>query len=316
MQALRRAKVRPMNGSASPLFLLSILLCLIAGASLDTSNICLVRAARDSGTGRHAMILGILVSTSCASVVFYLNAKFTVAVGMPAWAYPDWITVAGAVIYAIGAVVNGACAVGTIGRIARGDLGHLATVVGALAIAALVPYPKFDRASVAVAPIGMSVWLATVLGFTGCMLLLGRRQLRNAGLGAFLALGVASAIVANWRGNWTWFGVVQRLQTGLPIQYDVIACLLALFAGAAAVAWWKDRFRYIPPSPRTMLREGVGGALLLVGAILIPGANDALSVYGVPSGSPNAVAGFALMFVVMIGLLALKRWYGAARTVT
>ena len=298
-----------MNDPASPLFLISILLCLIAGASLDTSNICLVRAARDVGVGKHAMILGIVVAMSCASVVFYLNAKFAIAAGMPAWVYPDWITVAGAVIYAIGAVINGACAVGTIGRIARGDLGHLATFAGALAIAALVPYPKFNRGGAVMAPIGMAVWLGIVLGITGLLLLLGRRHLRGAGLGAFLALGITSAVVANWRGNWSWLGVLQRVQSGLPVEYDIVACLLALFAGATLAALLRDRFRYIPPNPRVMLREGTGGALMLIGAVLIPGANDALSVYGVPSGSPNAVTGFVLMFVVMVGLLALKRRY-------
>jgi hypothetical protein len=296
-----------MNDPASSLFLISILLCLIVGASLDTSNICLVRAARDVGVGKPAMALGILVVTSCASIVFYLNAKFAIAAGMPAWAYPDWITVAGAVIYGIGSVVNGACAVGTIGRIARGDLGHLATFAGALAIAAVVPYPRLERASVTMAPIGMSVWLGLVLGVVALMLLLGRRHLRNAGLGAFLALGLTSAVVANWRGNWTWLGVLQRLQAGLPVQYDIMGCLLALFAGATAVALFRRRFRYIRPDPLTMLREGIGGALMLIGAVLIPGANDALSVYGVPSGSPNAVAGFVIMFVVMVGLLQLRR---------
>jgi hypothetical protein len=298
-----------MNGPASPLFLISILLCLVAGASLDTSNICLVRAARDVGVGKPGMILGILVTTACAAVVFYLNAKFALAAGMPAWAYPDWITVAGAVIYAVGSVINGACAVGTIGRIARGDIGHLATFAGALAIASVIPYPKFDRASAAMAPIGMAAWLTIVLAFAGLMLLLGRRHLRNAGLGAFLALGIASAVVANWRGNWTWLGVVQQLQAGLPVEDDIVACLLALFAGATAIALFRGRFHYIPPNPRIMLREGIGGALMLIGAVLIPGANDALSVYGVPSGSPNAVTGFVLMFAVMVALLGLKRRY-------
>jgi hypothetical protein len=302
-----------MSASASSFFLLSILLCLIAGVSLDTSNICLVRAARNVEVGKPAMALGILVTTSCASVVFYVNAKFAFAAGMPACAYPDWITVAGAVIYAIGSVINGACAVGTIGRIARGDLGHLATFAGALAIAALVPYPKLARTVAATEPISIALWLYIVLAVAGLMLLVGRRHLRHAEMGAFLALGISSAIVANWRGNWTWLGVLQRLQTGLPVKYDVLACLLSLFLGATGIALFRGRFRYISPNPRTMLREGIGGALMLIGAVLVPGASDALTVYGVPSGSPNAVAGFVLMFVGMVALLGLKRRYLSRR---
>jgi len=302
-----------MSSPASSFFLLSILLCLIAGMSLDTSNICLVRAARNVEVGKPAMGLGILVTTSCASVVFYLNAKFAFAAGMPVWAYPDWITVAGAVIYAIGSVINGACAVGTIGRIARGDLGHLATFAGALAIATLMPYPKLDRTVAATEQISMAFWLYIVLAGAGLMLLVGRRHLRHTEIGAFLALGITSAIVSNWRGNWTWMGVLQRLQTGLPVQYDILACLLSLFVGATAIALFRGRFHYISPNPRVMLREGVGGALMLIGAVLVPGASDALTVYDVPSGSPNAVAGFVLMFVVMVALLGLKRRYLSRR---
>jgi hypothetical protein len=290
----------------SHLLVFSIFLCLIAGAALDTSNICLVRAARDLGTGKPGIALGILLVTASASVVFYLNAVFALAVGMPGWVYPDWITVAGAVIYAFGSIINGACAIGTIGRIARGDLGHLATFGGALAIAYLVPHPKLDRNPAAMAPFGMAAWLGIVLGFTGLMMLLGRRHLRDAKLGSYLALGLTAAVLTNWRGNVTWLGVVQQLQDGVPVQYEVLACLLAVFAGAAFAARFWDRFRLIRPDPWVMLREGIGGALMLFGAILIPGANDALSVYGVPSGSPNAVTGFVVMFAVMVAVLRLR----------
>jgi len=300
------------DGIMSHLLLLSILLCLIAGAAIDTSNICLVRAARDLGAGKPGIALGILLVTACASIVFYLGVKFSFAMGMPDWAYPDWITVAGAVIYAFGSVVNGACAIGTVGRIARGDLGHLATFAGALAIAALVPNPGLNRHAAAMAPLGMALWLGIVLGFTGLMLVLGRHHLRHARLGSYLALGLTAAVVTNWRGNWTWLGVVERLQDGIPVQYDIIAGLLAVFVGAALMAVFRHRFHFIRPDPRVMLREGVGGALMLIGAILIPGANDALSIYGVPSGSPNAVTGFVVMFAVMVGLLRLDLPFAAA----
>ena len=287
----------------SPLFLASILLCMVAGAVLDLSRICLVRAAGDVADGKPAVAIGVLVATAAASIVFYLSTAFGFAPRIATWAYPHWSTLLGAVIFAAGSLVNGACPVGTLARIARGDVGHLATFAGALSIAILVPYSIVDRGAAVMSPVSGESWLGAILAFTALMMVLGRRHLRQAGLGSYLALGLTAAIVTSWRGNWTWMGVVQQVQSGLPVQYETIACVVAFFLGAALVVVLRGRFHYIPPNPRTMLREATGGALMLIGAVLIPGSNDALSLYGVPSGSPNAVAGIVIMFVVMVAVL-------------
>jgi hypothetical protein len=55
-----------------------------------------------------------------------------------------------------------------------------------------------------------------------------------------------------------------------------------------------------------MAREFVGGGLMASGAALIPGANDALSVYFVPGGSPHAVAAYGVMFVVMLAVMRAR----------
>ena len=45
---------------------------------------------------------------------------------------------------------------------------------------------------------------------------------------------------------------------------------------------------------------------MAAGAVLIPGGNDALLVFGVPSGSPHAITAYAVMFAVMLVVLQVK----------
>ena len=122
-----------------------------------------------------------------------------------------------------------------------------------------------------------------------------------------MALGFTAAVITDWQGNWTWLSVLQQIQSGLPVEYSALACIAAVIIGAALTAAFRRKFRLIRPDPKAMLREAAGGALMAAGAILIPGANDALSVYLVPSGSPHAVVGYAVMFAAMVLVSKLSR---------
>ena len=150
-------------------------------------------------------------------------------------------------------------------------------------------------------------WLLVVLAFTAAIVMLGRLHIRVTALAAYLVLGLVSGFVTDWEGNWTWLGVIQHLQAGAEVQPAALILVGAVLAGAAVAAYWRGHFQFVRPSPMLMLREFIGGGLMLGGAMLLPGANDSLSVYGVPSGSPNAVVGYALMFVLMIAMLRVKR---------
>ncbi len=290
----------------STLLWASILLCLIAGSAIDKGNVCLVRAARHLAQGRPAIAIGILMLTASASVVFYLNTLFDLHHRPVIWSYPALLTLAGAVIYALGSLLNGACAVGTVGRVARGDIGHLATIAGGLAVAWLLPHTPIIHQTPDLAIASGANWLLLVLAFTAAIMLLGRKYLPDARLASYMALGFTAAVITDWQGNWTWLGVLQQIQSGLPIQYSALACIAAVLIGAALTAAFRKKFRLIRPDPKAMLREAAGGALMAAGAILIPGANDALSVYLVPSGSPHAIVGYAVMFAVMVLVARMK----------
>jgi hypothetical protein len=298
----------------STLFWLSILLCLIIGAAIQTSEICLCRASTDLTVGKPAMALGLLLVTVAASVVFYITTVFAWHQRPPSWSYPTWLTLVGAAMFALGTVLNDACTVGTIGRVARGDIGHLATFAGALVVALLLPSGQGPSMSPTPPPVSGLGWLAVILAGAGVVILLGRSHLSGIKLRSYLLLGLVGAIVTDWAGNATWLGVFQHLEASFHLQAAAFAGIAVIVVGAMIMAVFRGQFQILRPRPLTMLREFIGGGLMIGGATLIPGANFTLSVYGVPSGNPNAVVGYLLMFVLMLAMLRAKRTYSQRST--
>jgi hypothetical protein len=293
------------------LFWISILFCLVLGAAIETSDACLCRASANLTTGKPAMAIGLLFVTAVASVVFYVSSAFDWHRQPLAWSMPTGLTVLGAAMFALGTVLNDACTVGTIGRLARGDVGHLATFAGALTVAWLLPRHPVAAVSADPPPMHGLPWLGIVLACVAAFMILGRRHLPSMRLGSYLLIGLMGAIISDWEGNATWLGVFQNLQGSLHLAPLAFAGIAAIVAGAAVTAIIRRLFRFVRPDPLTMLREFAGGGLMVGGTILIPGGNFTLSVYGVPSGDLNAVTGYVLMFAFILLMLRAKQaWAG------
>jgi hypothetical protein len=47
--------------------------------------------------------------------------------------------------------------------------------------------------------------------------------------------------------------------------------------------------------------------MMAIGALLIPGGNDLLLAYSLPSGSPHAIAAYAMIIAVMLLILGFSR---------
>jgi hypothetical protein len=86
-----------------------------------------------------------------------------------------------------------------------------------------------------------------------------------------------------------------------------VVLLLSVLAGMLASTLQRGSFR-IDWRPRTSwLRNFSGGALMGLGTAMLPGGNDALILYGIPTLSPHALPAFAALLIgVGFGLLAMK----------
>jgi uncharacterized protein len=287
------------------LLFFSIALSLLAGRSIDSHAICLVRASGDLVTGKPGLAVGLLVTVACAAGVFYSITALQLRPQPPAWANPTLLTTLGATLFAWGAVINGACTVGTLGRLARGEIGFVATLGAGLAVSLLMP-----RTMPPVRPMDLPVlnswgWPAIIIGSAVLAVLAVRGNLGGSrGLRTYILLGVAAALITNWQGDWTWLRLAQQVQHREEISLGAVACLAAVVVGAFTTALASGRWRLIPPHLPTMAREALGGGMMAAGALLVPGGNDSLLAYGFPSGSPHAI----LAFVMIVGWLLLIMW--------
>ncbi len=69
------------------------------------------------------------------------------------------------------------------------------------------------------------------------------------------------------------------------------------------------------PRP-SWLRNLGGGALMGLGTALLPGGNDALVLYGIPSLSPHALPALATMVIGIAAAVWLLRHFGVEMRVT
>ena len=87
--------------------------------------------------------------------------------------------------------------------------------------------------------------------------------------------------------------------------------LLAVLAGMLVSTLQRRSFRLDWRPELSWLRNVFGGALMGLGTAMLPGGNDALILYGIPSFSPHALPAYAsLIGGAAVGLLAMKRLAG------
>lgn len=273
---------------------------------------CLVRASGDLVTGKPGLAVGVLVTLACASAIFYAITALSLRPQPATWADPTLATVIGATLFAWGAVINGACAMGTLGRLARGEIGFLATIGAGIGVSYLLP-----RSVPTPRPADLPVldgwgWPLLILAAAAVAVLAVRGNVGARGLRTYIMLGIALALITNWQGDWTWLRLGEEFQHRAHVPLAAVACLVALLLGVAISAVVAGRWRLVRPHMPTLARETLGGAMMAAGALLIPGGNDALLAYGLPSGSPHALLAFALILAWLIMIMWLvprvRRW--------
>ncbi|TIM60154.1 MAG: hypothetical protein E5Y60_31640, partial [Mesorhizobium sp.] len=89
----------------------------------------------------------------------------------------------------------------------------------------------------------------------------------------------------------------------IPVAGAVIA--LCMFGGSLVSARLRKRqFILKWPTINTIARRTVGGILMGMGALLIPGGNDTLLMIGFPMGAWQAVLAYALFVATLAALIA------------
>jgi uncharacterized protein len=278
---------------------LTLVLALLTGALLTRAHLCFMHAAKSASEGRFAPFVAVMVTIASATLVFAITGRFGWHERGP-WLWPTALTFFGAALFGLGARVNGACTIGTMGRLASGDLGALATVSGGAAAAFLLPHQMPQSAPPPWIDDYSLFWPAVVLALAvGAVFLLSRRDEKIERVIEVTLLGGLAALLYGLRGETTLMDAAGSLLAGAGAYVAILVVLSALLVGAVGAAVAMGRFRLKRPDARRIPLEFVGGALMTAGALAIPGASDVVAFYGMPSGSPHAIVAWVVIFATV-----------------
>ena len=131
----------------------------------------------------------------------------------------------------------------------------------------------------------------------------------NAGwstLRAMLVIGAVNGGLLLMMQGWSYTSLLMALAqgrfAGLAWQ-AVIAVVLVVGAVAGAIIGKTFRFEF--GSRRQWSKTLCGGALMGIGASLVPGGNDRMLLVGFPMLLPNLMLAYAVMMVVLIVMVML-----------
>ena len=290
------------------------------GYSVNQSGTCLVSAAHEVVYRRRARrVVGLAIASLAAGLVAIplawspLGAKLVGSIGM------SLSLLCGAIAFGLGALINDACLLGSLGRLGNGESRLLALPLG-LATGFLVTLgfykPKFEvQPSVLSSPNPVTlIVLASFLAALIVLIALLRRSARKA-LGArtaamsMVVLGLSGGALYGLMPSWAYTDLLlAHLPFGLGKTEDAaLATVLAAIAGAIFSAYLKRTWRPRGASLRQLGKTFAGGALMGAGVALIPGGNDSLILAAIPALSSSGIVAYLVMFLVISLAMILAR---------
>jgi len=222
---------------------------------------------------------------------------------------------AGGILLGLGAYLNRGCVFGTFVQLVGGNLVYVATLVGMVMGALAGRMILGESVPAKIEPALASGWgLPAAIWLLLAMILVMRHARRfrwgsRRGLLVAMVLGIGGgglfAAVAGWdfaavltRTSYHALGLVADGPTMLALY-----CTLSMVAGGVAAAVSQKAFLLRRPRWRGLFNSLTGGAVMGLGAVVLPGGNDGLLLSGIPVLAPHAVAGFLLMLATMLVLL-------------
>ncbi len=303
-------------------FGLTIVLLFLIGYASQRSGVCMVRAVREViELLRLHRLYGFKLAAAAAMLVMGLAewlgaAPFMTILGSE----PDLLAIAGGVLFGLGSLLAGHCAMGLLASLTNGELWRSASIA-AMVAAALVLGPSMSSAALMLpkrppvpSPLaghaGLALTVGGILAVVAGSYLYRRIGWRTPRVGwspliAMSMVGAASGILFALDRHWVYTSRIAEIAYGrLATPLGTILGLLVLVAGMETAAVVSGTFRVQRGSLRNWIRAALGGVLMGVGATLVPGGNDAMLFTGVPLLLPNLLVGYAAFIATLfVGLL-------------
>jgi hypothetical protein len=320
-------------------FVLALALVFAVGFAAHRASLCTVRAVAEILDTRRARMLGSFVKaaawTALTSGLLLFAMQGTLYPALQR--APLWLALAGGLVFGVGAAINGGCALSTLQRLADGEVAMLGTLLAFVAgvFAWLLWIEPSVGGSTRALPFRLvpsNAWAPWVLGALALWALREvvmlwraappgmrwRDRLRASPWSrsaAALVLGVAGGVLYTLEGAWTWTSFL-RAEASAALGHEMSPAalratfLLALLAGMAVSSWQRRAFAWRLPRARALAAALAGGALMGLGAAILPGGNDTLVLIALPTLSPTALLAYAAVLVGVAIPLLLHRAKG------
>jgi toxin CptA len=311
-------------------FLLALALVGVMGFAIQRGATCTVAAVDELLHKRRAHRLRSMLEAALWVTGGILIARaLHLSAIMPAGASIGWNTLAGAALLGVGAWLNRACVFGAIARFGNGEWAYSFAPVGFFAGA--LAFQSLPQASApttaAVSPVlAASSLLAVLFALFVLWRLTMAWRARPKGLplpvwlgeslwspgAATVVIGITFVLVLFLMGaTWAYTDVLAELARGAGMNaLPRLLLLLALLVGAAIGGITAKRFVHTPLSCRGVTRCFLGGALMGLGSLMIPGSNDGLILIGLPLLWPHAWVAFAVMCVSIATAMTVSEKWG------
>ncbi|WP_299727588.1 YeeE/YedE thiosulfate transporter family protein [uncultured Tateyamaria sp.] len=296
---------------------LTILAAFILGFALSRASTCTVAATKRLVLQRKVdWLVGIGIAIGWSALALVLIGLFAPdRMAVPQAFAVNTTVVVAALIMGVGAWLNDGCFIGAVGRISSGNLSFLATFAGLAAsrllgdIGVMVGMAPMEPASRLSAQSGEPFWafiavFALLLGWS--IWRIARR--RQEAIIALAVMGAAAALVYSLQPSWSYEALIGRLVHGENVLDNLVVVLTvaALFAGATISSALNNRFELRLLGVTGTLSCFAGGILMGAGAQMLPGGNDTLILWMIPSFAVHALVAYALM-VATVALILLLR---------
>ena len=311
--------------------LIACALAFAVGFAIRRGSICAVAAADQWIThGRTTRMRAFLMAACWAGIVALpMTVVFPQAASLSP-AYPvSLLCILGGVLFGLGAFVNGACAFGTLAHLSGGKLQYIGTiagiVIGTLAAGTMLsphtnPAPSILNGQRPLAGlIFILFFIVTVASTIRHYRGKNRRRRTISGdrrwrpMTAMVVIGISGGLLCSLVGQWSYMAVLSNGALQLIDQQEptanawTFAIAASLIAGALIAAVSSGTFALARPGLPAMAQTVTGGALMGFAAFMIPGGNDIMLLYGLPSLAPNAFIAYAAMTASLVIVFSWRR---------
>ncbi len=281
------------------------LLGFFLGFALNRGSICTVIATRELVSEKRPARFVALVECAVWAALVYaiLGTSPTMQQG---WS-PLGYLIPAAILLGIGAYVNGACVFGSVGHFGNGDIDFGVAFLGIFAVFyieslfGLLPDQPPTSASLPFGPVLLAIVLSAILALRLGLSLRSRSNFWGLTL-SMGAIGIAFTILTIFAPG---FSITASAGSIISIPVAGVAIVVSMFGGSLVSArLMNNSFILKWPTIRTAARRTLGGILMGVGALLIPGGNDTLLLIGFPMGAWQAALAYALFAATVAVLVA------------